>query len=236
MQPQQLKDAIIAALESRSDEKRRAFAAIYYPTSMELYGCTNPSMKEVHREYTPVFRAMEPDAQWETAFELINTGIFEAQQLAYMLVHSSSKAMKSMDVSRLEMLGTSHENWVSVDTYSVWFSGYAWRQGIISDEDVLAWTRDPDFWVRRKALVSTITLNQRSHGGKGDTPRTLMVCAALLHDRHPLIVKAISWALRELSKVDAKSTRSFIEANKGILPKRVWNEVDTKLNTGRKKA
>ena len=41
-------------------------------------------------------------------------------------------------------------------------------------------------------------LNLRAAGGTGDAERTLAVCAQLAADRDDMVVKALSWALREL--------------------------------------
>ncbi len=54
-------------------------------------------------------------------------------------------------------------------------------------------------------MVSTVALNLKSRGGTGDTPRTLHVCEQVVDDHHDMIRKALSWALRELSKSDRES-------------------------------
>jgi 3-methyladenine DNA glycosylase AlkD len=47
-------------------------------------------------------------------------------------------------------------------------------------------------------------------------------------------VKAMSWALRELSRRDPDAVRSFLLEYKGALASRVVREVNTKLTTGLK--
>ena len=98
----------------------------------------------------------------------------------------------------------------------------------------MEWTRVDDRWVRRRALVSTVALNQKSHGGTGDTPRTLTICETLIGDKDDMVIKALSWALRELSKRDHESVRRFMEKHDELLAARVRREVWTKLKTGRK--
>jgi 3-methyladenine DNA glycosylase AlkD len=49
-----------------------------------------------------------------------------------------------------------------------------------------------------------------------------------------MVVKALSWALRELSKRDARSVSSFLRAEDERLAPRVRREVRSKLETGRK--
>jgi 3-methyladenine DNA glycosylase AlkD len=83
-------------------------------------------------------------------------------------------------------------------------------------------------------LVSTVALNVRSHGGQGDVPRTLAVCRLLVDARDDMVVKALSWALRELVVHDPEAVRGFLEEYGERLAARVKREVRNKLATGLK--
>ena len=77
-------------------------------------------------------------------------------------------------------------------------------------------------------------MNLKSRGGTGDTKRTLMICENVVNDREDMIVKVLSWALRELSKSDKAAVESFMQKYVYDLAGRVRREVYTKLNTGTK--
>jgi 3-methyladenine DNA glycosylase AlkD len=79
-----------------------------------------------------------------------------------------------------------------------------------------------------------VPLNNKARGGSGDVQRTLMVCRLAVTDRDDMVVKALSWALRELSKRDSKSVKQFLSEHKKTLAARVVREVNNKLNTGLK--
>lgn len=61
-----------------------------------------------------------------------------------------------------------------------------------------------------------------------------MICEMLLEDRDDMVVKALSWALRELSKRDPEAVRKFLRAHENTLAPRVAREVNSKLQTGLK--
>ena len=84
------------------------------------------------------------------------------------------------------------------------------------------------------AVVSTVALNLKSRGGKGDTPRTLAVCERVVDERQHMIWKALSWALRELSKRDREAVWDFLEKYESRCPKQVVREVTHKLEFGTK--
>jgi 3-methyladenine DNA glycosylase AlkD len=83
-------------------------------------------------------------------------------------------------------------------------------------------------------LVSTVALNVRSHGGYGDVPRTLAVCRLLADDHEDMVVKALSWALRELVVHDPNAVWAFLDEHEHVLAARVKREVRHKLKTGLK--
>ncbi len=83
-------------------------------------------------------------------------------------------------------------------------------------------------------MVSTVVLNIRSHGGEGDTKKTLGICELLVKDHEDMVVKALSWALRELVVHDPKAVSEFILLHEDILATRVKREVSNKLKTGLK--
>jgi hypothetical protein len=96
----------------------------------------------------------------------------------------------------------------------------------------LAWARGGDRWWRRAALVSTVPLSRR--GGTADVRRTTRICRLLASDRDDMVVKAVSWALRELTKRNPASARAFIASYRHDLTARVIREVENKLRTGLK--
>jgi 3-methyladenine DNA glycosylase AlkD len=154
--------------------------------------------------------------------------------LAYELVHYHRPALASLGAAELEQLGQGMNNWAAVDTFASYLSGPAWREGQVSDEVIHQWAASPNRWWRRAALVSTIPLNTRARGGRGDTDRTMTVCRLLAADRDDMVVKGLSWALREMAYWDETAVRQFLETYDGVLAARVKREVMNKLETGLK--
>jgi 3-methyladenine DNA glycosylase AlkD len=106
--------------------------------------------------------------------------------------------------------------------------------GQIDDDLIHKWARSEDRWWRRVALVCTVALNRPTLGGKGDVPRTLAVCKILADDKDDMVAKAMSWALRELSRHDVDAVLNFLEKYKDVLASRVKREVINKITTGLK--
>jgi len=145
--------------------------------------------------------------------------------------HPTARAMINWEY--LEPLGNRMDSWGLVDAFAA-LAGPAWRAGQVSDARVMRWTHSKNRWWRRAALVCTVFLNSKARGGGGDTPRTLAVCRVLAGDRDDMVVKGMSWALRDLSKRDRAAVEKFLEEHEGELHARVKREVRNKLTTGLK--
>lgn len=154
--------------------------------------------------------------------------------IADELISTRPDARAILDRTQLENMGSGMSTWDQVDCFACYLSGPAWREGRIDDNTVLTWARSSNRWWRRAALVSTIPLNVKARGGRGDPTRTLRVCSALIEDHDEMVAKALSWALRALVQRDPEAVQRFIDENEARLPALVRREVRQKLATRRK--
>lgn len=154
--------------------------------------------------------------------------------VAYELLYHHAGGIDALTVDDVMRLGTGMADWGAVDAFGRYISGPAWQRRRIADGVVRGWAASPDRWWRRAALVSTVPLNLRSAGGTGDTARTLDICARLAPDHDDMVIKALSWALRELIVWDRAAVQAFLDAHDDMLAARVNREVRNKLTTGLK--
>lgn len=165
---------------------------------------------------------------------LLRDGDWTGRLVAWETLASHAGAMRLLDDDVVEEMADGLSDWGSVDLFGVTVLGQAWRDGNVSDAKIDSWLRSPDRWRRRLALVATVPLNSRARGGRGDVRRTLDVCRALADDRDDMVVKAMSWALRELAKRNPRAVGAFMHREGARLAARVRREVKNKLETGLK--
>jgi 3-methyladenine DNA glycosylase AlkD len=198
--------------------------------ALQIYN--TPNVRAIRKKYSRRFKNSPPELILDLAYELVHACGYRG--VPYELVRSHRAAFKRIGETELEALGAGIDSWWSVDSFARTLSGPAWLRGQISDDVIHRWARSPDLWWRRAALVSTVALNLRSKGGFGDVRRTLDVCRILADDPEDMVVKALSWALRELVVHDPEAVRAFLEAHESVLAARVKREVRNKLETGLK--
>jgi 3-methyladenine DNA glycosylase AlkD len=191
------------------------------------------SFRLVRREWSIRLKDFPGTMVISLAKQLVPLGTWE-RIIAYEIIVNHKDALDALTPKAVTSLGKDMKSWGEVDCFACYIAGPAWRQGNISDKLIQSWAQFPDRWWRRAALVSTVALNNRARGGKGDVVRTLKICRMLLPDRDDMVVKALSWALRELSKREPLTVSSFLEQHDEQLAPRVKREVTNKLKTGLK--
>lgn len=191
-------------------------------------------LREIRERASASLADADPADVLAIADELVGALPEEQRWVGYELVYHHSGARAAVDEAWVERLGRGLAGWVSVDTFCRYVVGPTWQHHRIADATVMTWTRSDDRWWRRAALVATVPLNLRAAGGTGDTARTIPICAALVDDHDDMVVKALSWALRQLVQWDRAAVEDFVRTHDDQLAARVRREVRTKLETGRK--
>ena len=90
-------------------------------------------------------------------------------------------------------------NWEECDQLCMAIFGRVIVEDPTVMDELERWTEDPNFWIRRAALVTTVYLRR----GKFDEvqslaldQRSLDMCAVLLDDEEKYIRKAVDWTIR----------------------------------------
>lgn len=230
----EITEAIRNDLEISADQSRKEMIAVNHPTSMKVLGLKAAELRKVINEWREKLTYFTAEQWIVLSLELVDRDIHECQLTAFEFLWKNKKALQALSFDQIIALGKNLDNWASVDSYCLYITGYSWRTGKLQDSNIEHWAISENRWNRRTALVSTVPLNLRARGGTGDVERTLRICKMLINDYDDMVVKAMSWALRELSKSDKQAVILFMDEHKDQLHSRVKREVDTKLRTGKK--
>jgi 3-methyladenine DNA glycosylase AlkD len=191
-------------------------------------------IRAVRRALSRELRDVEPDIVLALADRLVERDGGFDRFLAYEILTSHRQTLARLRTADLRRLGRGMDSWGDVDTFACYVAGPAWRERQVGDAEIARWVRSNDRWWRRAGVVSTVPLNSRARGGTGDATRTLAVCRLAVTDRDPMIIKALSWALRELAKRSPTEVEQFLDEQDARLPALVRREVRSKLRTGLK--
>ncbi len=200
----------------------------------KMSGATTSELRSLRQTYSKRLASQLPKSVLGVAQHLLARPTIERRFMAYELINRHRPTLCALRARDLVRLGKGIDGWGATDTFACYLAGPAWREHQVPDRLIHSWLRSRDRWWRRAAVVSTVPLNNRARGGRGDTPRTLMVCSLAAADRDDMVVKALSWALRELVKRDPGAVQQFLRDQQGKVASRVVREVENKLRTGLK--
>jgi 3-methyladenine DNA glycosylase AlkD len=189
-----------------------------------------PNLRKVRQKYSKKLTQASPEQILD--FVRCFRDNYTHHWIVFEIFYCHKTAINIIGVEELKEFEIQFNNWGESDVFAGYVAGPAWRNGQIPDELIVAWANSTDYWWRRIAVVCTIALNRRSLGGQGDIPRTLKICRTVAADKNDMVIKSLSWALRELIPYDPESVRRFISENESVLAARVKREVNNKLTTG----
>jgi 3-methyladenine DNA glycosylase AlkD len=190
------------------------------------------AIRAVRRELSLAISDAPSQFVMELALHLLSEQNDQLRFVAYELVSHHKPTFTSLCTDDLVRLGEGLDSWSSVDCFGMYLSGPTWAADRISDDVIISWTGSEDRWWRRASLVSTVPLARRANAR--DVYRVIEICTLLTPDRDDMVVKALSWALRELAKKDHLQAVSFLGEHRHALAARVIREVENKIRTGLK--
>lgn len=228
------KQHLLDQIKRHIDPKHQAGMSMAVPTKLEIYGVRVPHLREIARDWQ---RARKKIAR-EDLMALVETmwdgESREERLLAIYLLGRYKRWIPHLTWAHFERWRQGLDNWEVNDGLAQWVLG-VW---LLADPDArLDHLRDliadEDVWSRRLALVATVPIN-RGHTGFTIPDLTLELVDQVKEERHPMITKAVSWALREMTKTHPDRVSAYLEENRNVLAAHVVREVSNKLETGLK--
>ena len=205
-------DDALAALRAVGDQTDAEGAAAYHKAPREYLGVRNPVVDDLVREW----RAdIDLTTRIDLADGLWRSDIHEARIAAAKLL---TQARIKDDEPAWRLIASwvpEFDAWAIAD-----HAAGAGARRLVADPSRLdqleAWTTNPNFWVRRAAMVFTLPWAKQNHPKPHEREareRILGWAEGYADDREWFIQKAIAWWLRDLSKRDPDRVRAFLEKN-----------------------
>jgi 3-methyladenine DNA glycosylase AlkD len=197
-----------------------------------LNPCTTPTVRTIRREFSHRIASLAPEIVIQLALYLLAESSDVLRFFSYEMVSHHKLAWEHLTMDDLVKLGEGLDSWSSVDCFAMYLSGPMWAEDRLSDETIATWARSKDRWWRRASLVSTVALSRR--GDPADLHKVTQICTLLAADKDDMVLKALSWALRESAKKHPEKVSAFLTKHQHALAARVTREVNNKLRTGLK--
>jgi 3-methyladenine DNA glycosylase AlkD len=170
------------------------------PGARDVYGVRVPQLRALARQVIKTF------GKKDGAVEAIAEGCWRIGSREHcvlgILMLSDLKTLTSaqrwrLGVGYLPDVG----DWETCDQLCMGLLGQALAEDPNYMQELEGWADDPNFWVRRAALASTVVLRRSKVAPEirnSLDKQTLGICLQLLNDEEHYVRKAVDWAVREV--------------------------------------
>ena len=189
--------AIEAAIRAAGDPRRAVSERAYLKSDREFCGASAPAVRQIVRAWCAARPALERDSLLAVTTWLWDRPLFECRRAAVELLRARPRLLQPADAGLVEAMLRDSGTWALVDDLAGHVMG-----GLTEAHPELAgvldqWSQDPDFWLRRSAMLALLGPLRR---GDGDFARFSRYADAMLAEREFFIRKAIGWVLRDTAK------------------------------------
>ncbi len=225
---------LLEQIRQRVDPEYQAGSRTVVCTQLKVYGVRTPHLREIARRWQ---RAHQQVACLElmALVEALWDGRSREERLLFIyLLGRYKRCIPGLTWAYFDHWRQDLDNWEITDGLGQWVLA-VWlledpKARLVHLRNLIA---DEDVWSRRLALVTTVPIN-RGHTGFTIPDLTVELVGRVKEERHPMITKAVSWALREMTKSHPDRVADYLEENREVLAAHVMREVDNKLRTGLK--
>lgn len=192
-----LADEIERQLRAAGDPARAAAQQAYLKIGMPFAGVPVPAARRIVRG---LLQAGAPLAHADVVAltrALWRRDLFEARLAATMVLTGHARQLRAGDAALIERLIRDSGTWALVDVLAASVMGPLAEREPALGAALDRWAADPDFWVRRSALLALLGPLRR---GEGDFARFSRYAEAMLPEREFFIRKAIGWVLRDTGR------------------------------------
>lgn len=185
------------ALRALGTPARAAQEKRYLKSDLEHYGVPVPAMRKAVTTACAAQAPLTRSTLLDTVRALWEVPVHERRAAAVELLVRRVGALHSDDLGLIETLLRASRTWALVDVLSVHVAGpLVTRFGALG-ATLDRWATDPDFWVRRAAMLTLLVPLRK---GGGDFDRFGRYADAMLDEKEFFIRKAIGWVLRETAR------------------------------------
>jgi 3-methyladenine DNA glycosylase AlkD len=209
----QLVSTLRKELTKHADPKVSKDAAAYMRNQFEFLGIKTPLRRELAKDLMGQSKNLSEQELIELCKELWAQREREFQYIACDLLAKNAKRLSPSYVKRVAPWFIKNKSWWdTVDSVRKSIEVVVSTNPELKSE-MEKWIVNKNIWMVRSALIHQLTL-----GSKTDAKLLFRFCEIQAKETEFFVAKAIGWALRSYSYVDAKSVKKFVKEHPELTP------------------
>jgi 3-methyladenine DNA glycosylase AlkD len=190
--------AIERALSQEVRPGRAEGSKAYLKLDLEFTGASVPQIRSAVLEWRRGNPELDRPHLTAVATALWARPVFECKMAAVLMLADRRGLLEAPDLDLVEQMLRESGTWALVDGLAADVAGSLVARFPELGQSLDRWARDPDFWIRRSALLALLVPLRR--GDPTEFERFARYAGQMLIEREFFIRKAIGWVLRETAK------------------------------------
>jgi 3-methyladenine DNA glycosylase AlkD len=210
-------DQVVSALRSLASAERATAEKAYLKSDLVFLGVPVPAVRGVVTDAARSRPGLDRGDVLAWARALWREPVHEPRTAAIELLRRHVKMLEPDDLALVETWVRQSRSWAYVDSLAGDVAGTIAQRHAAAWPLIDVWATDPDFWVRRSALLALLPGIRH---GQPDLERFERYATPMLAEKEFFVRKAIGWVLRETAKRDPAYvttwTRDHLDAMSGV--------------------
>lgn len=223
---------LLSEIRLKADPEYRLGSLMVAPTAQAVHGIRTPDNRRLARSWARAHRDAEPERVLALVESLWAAESRDERMLGLEILYLHTEIANGLSHDAFDRWRPDIDNWGVCDFLATRILG-PWVE---ADPDIrLTYLEelvgDPHLFSRRLGLVASVHLNRE---GTRYGAWTLDQVDRVIDERDPMMTKAVSWALRQMTRHQAPAVEAYVESRAGRMAALPRREVRNKLRTGRK--
>ncbi|WP_394827398.1 DNA alkylation repair protein [Pendulispora albinea] len=196
-----------ARFRAEGDADRARQEKAYLKSTLRFHGVSIPKVRRAAADFARAHTELDRSDLRAIVDALLGTDYHDLRSAGIALLERLRDRLDARDAAWLlacvrQCPGWAHVDWIATKVLGPTVQEHRSMPGLLR-----AWARDPDFWVRRTALLAQ---HDALRAGEGDFALFEELAVPMLGEKEFFIRKAIGWVLRETSKKRPELVHAFV--------------------------
>lgn len=220
---------------STADKKEKEWVQKYLGTKREYICLKSADRDRILRQVVADFKQQDPKKVILILDRLFNSNTFEYFNFAGKLLTRLPEVRSELKMDKLEKWIKNSTGWAECDSIcqSLFDGDEVLERWDEFENTIISFRKSKNIQLRRASLVLQVKPNRNCADLKMRR-LALETIEMLKCEKEILITKAVSWLLREMSKLGKEEVKKYLIDNRESLPAIAYRETMKKIETGKK--
>jgi len=208
--------SIRAELKANADEKTRDSTHRFFKEEVKTYGVKTPTVNKIAQNHWREVKKLDKTKIFALCEELFSSDYMEEAFVVSDWLPNMVDQFEPADLATFKVWIERYvNNWAKCDSFCNHTVGEFVEKFPKCVNDIKAWAKSSNRWLKRAAAVSLILPARRG----SFLTEVIEISSTLLCDQDDIVRKGYGWLLKEASRLHQREVFDFVFKNRQAMPR-----------------